>query len=110
MAAAFESESAGGGTRLSYQSTWWDEWLFSSFVLLLLMGLCWYVLFEAIVVAAVEQLKRLVVVSPLLLVVVVHWLSLLPDSHIAHRATSGGAGPAWGVAFVLFLLLFVFLL
>ncbi|KAG9459850.1 hypothetical protein H6P81_004358 [Aristolochia fimbriata] len=78
----------------------------------------WYVVYEAIMVTAAEQLKRLLVVSPLLIVVVVHWLSALPSSTrytpttfavpdyepgSIHRA----GGSPWGLALLLLLLFFL---
>ncbi|XP_068663104.1 uncharacterized protein [Aristolochia californica] len=75
----------------------------------------WYVVYEAIMVTAAEQLKRLLVVLPLLILVVVHWLSAVPPSSqysfavpdyepgAIHRA----GGSPWGLALVLLLLFFL---
>ncbi|XP_010257527.1 PREDICTED: uncharacterized protein LOC104597595 [Nelumbo nucifera] len=84
-------------------------------MVVLLCGLLWYVVYDAIMVPAAEQFKRFLVISPLLLVVVVHWLSAVPPSSrfsfpvpgsepgAIHRA----GGSPWGVAFVLLLLFFL---
>ncbi|KAK1264199.1 hypothetical protein QJS04_geneDACA017472 [Acorus gramineus] len=73
-------------------------------VIALLFSLMWYVIYETIMAAVAEQLKRLIVLSPLFLVILVHYLS---------SDTSGGAmavsmpwsvGSAWTVASVVVLL------
>ncbi|KAF8403936.1 hypothetical protein HHK36_012043 [Tetracentron sinense] len=81
-------------------------------VVTLLCGLLWCIVYDAIMVTAAEQFKRLLMVLPLLLVAAVHWLSTthpstslsfpMPGSEpdAIHRA---GGSPV-GVAFVLLLL------
>ncbi|XP_068660011.1 uncharacterized protein [Aristolochia californica] len=79
---------------------------------------CYFLLsivYEAIMVAAAEHFKRLLVVSPLLIVVVVYWLSPVPPSSrysFAVQDYEPGAihqagGSSWSVALVLLLLFFL---
>ncbi|KAH0469990.1 hypothetical protein IEQ34_001548 [Dendrobium chrysotoxum] len=83
--------------------------------LLLFISLSWYLSYESILESIMDQIKLLLIASPLVLLIAVHWLSsgsegrrtvsffsVLPEEREAlHRA----GGSPWGVGFVLVLLL-----
>ncbi|KAF9599345.1 hypothetical protein IFM89_036802 [Coptis chinensis] len=84
-------------------------------ILLLFMGISWYINYESIFESVVDQVKLVVMVSPLLLLLAVHWLSsgdrdrvpflfsLPRERESLHRA----GGSPWGVGFLLVFLLFM---
>ncbi|KAG6593338.1 hypothetical protein SDJN03_12814, partial [Cucurbita argyrosperma subsp. sororia] len=77
-------------------------------ILLMFLSFSWYSNYESAVEGVFDQLKLLLIVSPLLLLLLVHWLSnagnfLLPEKDSLHRA----GGTPWGVGFLLVLLLFM---
>ncbi|XP_039126814.1 uncharacterized protein LOC120262960 [Dioscorea cayenensis subsp. rotundata] len=80
-------------------------------ILLLFMGISWYMSYESAFESVMEQLKLMLILSPLVLLLAVHWLSQrspellipLPEKESFHRA----GGSPWGVAFVLVLLMFM---
>ncbi|XP_065872386.1 uncharacterized protein [Euphorbia lathyris] len=83
---------------------------FLAVILLTLMGLSWYINYEPVVESMLEQVKLVLIISPLLLLLVVHWLSNddkylipLPEKDYLHRA----GGTPWGVAFLLVFLFFM---
>ncbi|XP_020678300.1 uncharacterized protein LOC110096603 [Dendrobium catenatum] len=83
--------------------------------LLLFISLSWYLSYESILESIMDQIKLLLIASPLVLLIVVQWLSsgskgrrtvpffsVLPEEREAlHRA----GGSPWGVGFLLVLLL-----
>ncbi|KAJ6791384.1 uncharacterized protein M6B38_244555 [Iris pallida] len=87
--------------------------------LFLFVGVSWYLSYESALERAVDQLRVLLVLSPLALLLAVHWLSSgggsgggrrsvpfavsLPERDSFHRA----GGSPWGVGLVLVLLLFM---
>lgn len=86
--------------------------------LLLFMGLSWYLTYESVIESLVDQLRLLLIFSPLLLLLVVHFLSsgdprrsgvpfnilsLPQERESFYRA----GGSPWGVGMVLVLLLFM---
>lgn len=83
-------------------------------ILLMFLSFSWYSNYESAVEGVFDQLKLLLIVSPLLLLLLVHWLSNtengrlpplipLPEKDSLHRA----GGTPWGVGFLLVLLLFM---
>ncbi|KAL6000879.1 hypothetical protein ACLOJK_006606 [Asimina triloba] len=87
---------------------------FFLFILLSFVGLHFYLSYEPILEDFFDQLKLILIVSPLLLLLVVHFLSSeerrrlpflvpLPERDSFHRA----GGSPWGVAFLLVFLLFM---
>ncbi|XP_008461231.1 uncharacterized protein LOC103499879 [Cucumis melo] len=83
-------------------------------ILLMFLSFSWYSNYESAVEDVFDQLKLLLIVSPLLLLLLVHWLSNtknghlpslipLPEKNSLHRA----GGTPWGVGFLLVLLLFM---
>ncbi|KAJ6851683.1 uncharacterized protein M6B38_258265 [Iris pallida] len=82
--------------------------------LFLFVGVSWYLSYESLVESVADQLRVLLILSPLLLLLAVHWLSSgggdrvpfvlwLPERDSFHRA----GGSPWGVALVLVLVLFM---
>ncbi|WOK94279.1 hypothetical protein Cni_G02981 [Canna indica] len=80
--------------------------------LLMFMGLSWYMAYESALEGLFDQLKLLLMASPLVLLVVVHWMSdderrrvpffiPLPERESFHRA----GGSPWGVGLLLLLLM-----
>nr|KYP59044.1 hypothetical protein KK1_014470 [Cajanus cajan] len=80
------------------------------------LGFSWYSNYESIVESIMDQVKLVLMVSPLLLLLVLHFFSNyashggffsslvpLPQRETLH----GGAGTPWGVALLLVLLLFM---
>lgn len=88
---------------------------FFVFVLFLFLGLSWYASYESMLEDFFNQLRLILIVSPLLLLLIVHWLSSgddhqrvpfiipLPERDSLHRA----GGSPWGVACLLVFLLFM---
>ncbi|OVA20705.1 hypothetical protein BVC80_881g68 [Macleaya cordata] len=94
-------------------------------MVIVVCGFVWYIVYDAIMVTAAEQLKPLLMVSPLLLVIVVHWLSMEPTAstsssrrqlinynNMNNMGEPAGAihragGSPWGIATVLLLLCFL---
>ncbi|KAJ0981200.1 hypothetical protein J5N97_009455 [Dioscorea zingiberensis] len=85
-------------------------------ILFLFMGLSWYLSYESAFESLMDQLKLMLILSPLVLLLAVHWLSSagdgrrtppliipLPEKESFHRA----GGSPWGVAFLLLLLMFM---
>ncbi|PIA53160.1 hypothetical protein AQUCO_00900040v1 [Aquilegia coerulea] len=84
-------------------------------ILFLFMGLSWYINYEPVIESLVDQVKLVLMVSPLLLLLVVHWLSsgdrervpflisLPRERDSLHRA----GGSPWGVGFLLVFLFFM---
>ncbi|KAL5549581.1 hypothetical protein UlMin_004812 [Ulmus minor] len=80
------------------------------------MGFSWYINYESLIEGVMDQVKLLLMVSPLLLLLVVHFLANdqrrvslmnglipLPEKDSLHRA----GGTPWGVGFLLVFLLFM---
>ncbi|XP_021892187.1 uncharacterized protein LOC110810341 [Carica papaya] len=94
--------SSGGGVPVHV--------LFFMVILLMFLGLSWYVNYEPVVESVLDQMKTVVMVSPLLLLLLVHCFS-------NHRSNYGYLLPfpdhkdslhtPWGLAFVLVFLLFM---
>lgn len=82
-------------------------------VLLTFVGFSWYINYESMLEGMFDQVKLVLMVSPLLLLLVVHWLSNddrrvsslipLPEKDSLHRA----GGTPWGVGFLLVFLFFM---
>lgn len=81
-------------------------------ILFMFVGFTWYINYESIFEGLFDQIKLLLMVSPLILLMVVHLLSSLerslfflpfPEQDAIHRA---GSTP-WGVGLLLVLLLFM---
>lgn len=83
-------------------------------VLLMFVGFTWYINYESVLEGVMDQVKLVLMVSPLLLLLVVHWLSNderrafnsfipLPEKDSFHRA----GGTPWGVGFLLVFLFFM---
>ncbi|KAJ9158675.1 hypothetical protein P3X46_024239 [Hevea brasiliensis] len=83
-------------------------------ILLMLIGFSWYMNYEPVLESMFDQVKLVLMVSPLLLLLVVHWFSNnesrrlsyfipLPEKDSLHRA----GGTPWGVGFLLVFLLFM---
>ncbi|XP_059441395.1 uncharacterized protein LOC132173802 [Corylus avellana] len=83
-------------------------------ILVMFLGFSWYINYEPVLESVFDQVKMVLIVSPLLLLLVVHFLSNderrrfsylvpLPEKDSIHRA----GGTPWGVGFVLVLLLFM---
>ncbi|XP_038691529.1 uncharacterized protein LOC119989861 [Tripterygium wilfordii] len=83
-------------------------------ILLMFVGLSWYINYEPVLESIFDQVKILLIVSPLVLLLVVHWISSdesgrfsylipLPEKDSLHRA----GGTPWGVGLMLVLLLFM---
>lgn len=87
-------------------------------ILLMFVGFSWYANYESVLEDALDQIKLVLMVSPLLLLLVVHLLSNfesgarragfssfipLPDKDSLHRA----GGTPWGVGFLLVFLFFM---
>nr|XP_009799302.1 PREDICTED: uncharacterized protein LOC104245395 [Nicotiana sylvestris] len=82
-------------------------------VLFTFVSITWYINYESIFEGIMDQMKLVLMVSPLLLLLVVHLLSSLeksnlffiplPDQESFHRA----GGTPWGVGLLLVLLLFM---
>lgn len=84
--------------------------------LFMFLGFSWYLNYEPIMESIMDQLKLVLMVSPLLLLLVVHFVSNygsgsgvlsslipLPERESLHRA----GGTPWGVGLVLVLVLFM---
>ncbi|CAD5177085.1 uncharacterized protein LOC135666459 [Musa acuminata AAA Group] len=82
--------------------------------LFIFVGLSWYMAYESVFESLLDQLKLLLMASPLLLLLVVHWLSNderrrvpffipLPERESFHRA----GGSPWGVGLLVVLLMFM---
>lgn len=84
--------------------------------LFMFLGFSWYSSYEPIMESFMDQVKLVLMVSPLLLLLVVHFISNygggggvlsslvpLPERESLHRA----GGTPWGVGFLLVLLLFM---
>ncbi|KAF8396029.1 hypothetical protein HHK36_017641 [Tetracentron sinense] len=78
------------------------------------LGLSWYINYESMFEGVIDQIKLVLIMSPLLLLLVVHWLSRvdqrrvpffipLPEKESLHRA----GGTPWGVGALLVLLFFM---
>ncbi|MQL72113.1 hypothetical protein Taro_004437 [Colocasia esculenta] len=85
---------------------------FFLFILFVFLTLSWYLSYESALESLVDQLKLVLVLSPLVLLLAVHWLSSaepgrlplllpLPERDSLHRA----GGSPWGVGLVLVLLM-----
>ncbi|XP_077234621.1 uncharacterized protein LOC143876812 [Tasmannia lanceolata] len=83
-------------------------------ILVLFMGLSWYLRYESAFEGAMDQFKLTIMLLPLVLLLAVHWLSSderkrfpfvipLPERDSFHRAGSS----AWGVGLILVFLLFM---
>ncbi|XP_022991944.1 uncharacterized protein LOC111488435 [Cucurbita maxima] len=83
-------------------------------ILFMFLAFSWYSTYESAVEGVFDQLKLLLIISPLLLLLLVHWLSNgengrlpplvpLPEKDSLHRA----GGTPWGVGFMLVILLFM---
>uniref|UniRef100_A0A2N9FP19 Uncharacterized protein n=1 Tax=Fagus sylvatica TaxID=28930 RepID=A0A2N9FP19_FAGSY len=83
-------------------------------ILLMFLGFSWYINYEPVLESMFDQVKMVLIVSPLLLLLVVHFLSNderrrfsdfipLPERDSVHRA----GGTPWGLGFVLVLLCFM---
>ncbi|KAK4344836.1 hypothetical protein RND71_035012 [Anisodus tanguticus] len=81
-------------------------------VLFTFVSITWYINYESIFEGIMDQMKLVLMVSPLLLLLVVHLLSCLekslffiplPDQESFHKA----GGTPWGVGLLLVLLLFM---
>lgn len=84
-------------------------------ILIMFVGLSWYINYEPILDGIFDQVKIILMVSPLVLLLAVHWLSNgdekrslsfyipLPEKESLHRA---GETP-WGVGFLLVFLFFM---
>lgn len=89
--------------------------IFFLLTLLMFVGFSWYSNYEPIMESIMDQVKMVLMVSPLLLLLVVHFLSNygdggvfsslipLPERDSLHRA----GGTPWGVGLFLVLLLFM---
>ncbi|PKU77899.1 hypothetical protein MA16_Dca023479 [Dendrobium catenatum] len=66
--------------------------------LLLFISLSWYLSYESILESIMDQIKLLLIASPLVLLIVVQWLSS------GSKGRRAGGSP-WGVGFLLVLLL-----
>ncbi|KAF3796873.1 hypothetical protein EJ110_NYTH00742 [Nymphaea thermarum] len=88
--------------------------LFFSFILVLFLSLSWYMSYESAFEGLIDQIKMVLMVSPLVLLLVVQWLSgaerrwlpyvfPLPERDSIHRT---GSSP-WGVALLLVVLMFM---
>ncbi|KAM0949159.1 hypothetical protein DsansV1_C06g0067321 [Dioscorea sansibarensis] len=105
------SPQYGGSSSYNQVSTLPIHLCFFLVILLLFMGLSWYMSYESAFESVMEQLKLMLILSPLVLLLAVHWLSQrtpallipLPEKESFHRA----GGSPWGVAFVLVLLMFM---
>ncbi|CAL9115579.1 unnamed protein product [Musa acuminata var. zebrina] len=82
--------------------------------LFMFIGLSWYMTYESVFESLFNQIKLLLMVSPLLLLLVVHWLSNDPRRRVslfaplAERDTfHRDGGSPWGVALALVLLMFM---
>ncbi|WCJ19035.1 hypothetical protein M5689_001346 [Euphorbia peplus] len=83
-------------------------------ILLTLMGFSWYINYEPVLESMFDQVKLVLIISPLILLILVHWLSNdenrtisylipLPEKDYLHRA----GGTPWGVGFLLVFLFFM---
>uniref|UniRef100_A0A5B7BLD3 Uncharacterized protein n=1 Tax=Davidia involucrata TaxID=16924 RepID=A0A5B7BLD3_DAVIN len=83
-------------------------------IVFFILGFSWYINYESMLEDLMDQLKLLLMVSPVVLLLVVHWLSSedrqrvpfvisLPEKDSLHRA----GGSPWGVAVLLVFLLFM---
>ncbi|KAB1224874.1 hypothetical protein CJ030_MR1G008852 [Morella rubra] len=83
-------------------------------ILLMFLGFSWYLNYESVLESLFDQVKMVLVVSPLLLLLVVHFLSNderrrfsyiipLPERDSVHRA----GGTPWGLGAVLVVLFFM---
>ncbi|KAH7544796.1 hypothetical protein FEM48_Zijuj01G0024200 [Ziziphus jujuba var. spinosa] len=83
-------------------------------ILLMFVGFTWYINYESVLEGVMDQVKLVLMVSPLLLLLVVHWLSNderrvfnsfipLPEKESLHRA----GGTPWGLGFLLVFLFFM---
>ncbi|KAG8391340.1 hypothetical protein BUALT_Bualt01G0177700 [Buddleja alternifolia] len=81
-------------------------------ILFMFVGINWYINYESIFEGLFDQIKLILMVSPLLLLLAVHLLSTLeksfffiplPEQDSFHRA----GGTPWGVGLLLVLLLFM---
>ncbi|GLT72346.1 hypothetical protein SLA2020_442890 [Shorea laevis] len=85
-------------------------------ILLMFLGISWYINYEPVLESVFDQVKMVLLVSPLLLLLVLHFMSnvderrrfsylvpLMPERDSLHRA----GGTPWGLGFVLVLLLFM---
>ncbi|CAK9169065.1 unnamed protein product [Ilex paraguariensis] len=106
-----------------YNSSYYDylqylsfpiHFLFFLVVLFLFLTFTWYINYESMCEDFMDQLKLILIISPVVLLLVVHWLSSkdrdrvpfiisLPEKDSLHRA----GGSPWGVAFLLVFLLLV---
>ncbi|KAI9104201.1 hypothetical protein K1719_023037 [Acacia pycnantha] len=81
--------------------------------LFMFLGFSWYINYEPIMESLMEQVKMVLMVSPLLLLLVLHFLSNsrgffsslipFPEKDSLHRA----GGTPWGVGFLLVFLFFM---
>ncbi|EYU27160.1 hypothetical protein ABFS82_02G128800 [Erythranthe guttata] len=82
-------------------------------ILTMFVGITWYINYESIFEGLFDQIKLLLMVSPLLLLLAVHLLSTfetsafffipLPEQESLHRA----GGTPWGVGLLLVILFFM---
>ncbi|KAF3452648.1 hypothetical protein FNV43_RR03081 [Rhamnella rubrinervis] len=114
MAESYYSSSSSSS---SSQSPMPLHLCFFLMVLLMFVGFTWYIHYEPVLESMLDQVKLVLMVSPLLLLLVVHWLSNygdrrrgllnsfipLPEKDSLHRA----GGTPWGVGLLLVLLFFM---
>ncbi|VFQ76439.1 unnamed protein product [Cuscuta campestris] len=91
--------------------------------LFMFMGITWYINYESILEGVVDQIKLLLMLSPLLLLLALHLFSKLqnrstppllfssflplPDETAGPASREGGSSTPWGVGLLLVLLLFM---
>ncbi|EXB75449.1 hypothetical protein L484_002671 [Morus notabilis] len=95
-------------------------------ILLMFLGLSWYTNYESMLESALDQIKLVLMMSPLVLLLVVHWHSTFDDRRRGggggsfsafipyaddrdsfHRSSGGGGGTPWGIGLLLVFLFFM---
>ncbi|CAN0907559.1 hypothetical protein LINGRAHAP2_LOCUS24861 [Linum grandiflorum] len=80
-------------------------------ILVSVLGFSWYINYESVIEDLINQIKFLLILSPILLLLLLHCLSRFPNFYVPlpterdslHRA----GGSPWGVALLLVFLLFM---
>ncbi|KAL3832886.1 hypothetical protein ACJIZ3_007622 [Penstemon smallii] len=83
---------------------------FFLFILFAFVGFTWYINYESIFEGLFDQIKLILIISPLLLLLSVHLLSTFEKSFAFTQSPekdSDNGGTPWGVGLVLVLLLFM---
>ncbi|XP_026412987.1 uncharacterized protein LOC113308737 [Papaver somniferum] len=76
---SYSNNNSSSSTSCFHSFGMTEQRLAMGVILVIFCGFVWYVVYDAIMKTAAEQLRRLLMVSPLLLIILVHWLSAEPS-------------------------------